>query len=225
MNKLLRYLAFALMIGGVYAQNNLPACQGTDVSKWSNCSGSAKYGNGEKYVGDFKDGKRWGLGTLTFPDGAKLVGEYQGDNVDTKNNTLIFPDGYTVKTVNGQSTHYPANKPESKTQQSDQELTTRNSLNQAINSFCKGKPRFLQTIAETIGGRIGVNPSSVTLDRVEIVSVSMWYLGMANTEPGSQEAREEHYNGCNGVFYTPKGPLNCNLHFNNNGIVTNICDR
>jgi len=30
--------------------------------------------NGKKYVGEFKDGKKHGHGTYTFPDGKKYVG-------------------------------------------------------------------------------------------------------------------------------------------------------
>ena len=36
--------------------------------------GTYAYANGDKYVGEFKDNKRHGLGTFTFPDGAKDSG-------------------------------------------------------------------------------------------------------------------------------------------------------
>jgi len=36
-----------------------------------------KYANGNKYVGEYKDGKRNGEGTYTFVDGNKFVGEYK----------------------------------------------------------------------------------------------------------------------------------------------------
>ena len=35
------------------------------------------YQDGTKYVGEFKNGKRHGHGTLTYSDGAKYVGEYK----------------------------------------------------------------------------------------------------------------------------------------------------
>ena len=102
MNILFRLLV-VLMMGNAYAQSNLPACQGRDVAKWSNCNGeqtrSAEFQykgefldgkrhgfgvmsvlhpnfNGDKYVGEFKDGKYNGQGTYTYASGAKYVGEY-----------------------------------------------------------------------------------------------------------------------------------------------------
>ena len=224
MKNSLRYLTFFLIVGSAYGQSNLPACQGSDVSKWSNCYGSANYSNGDKYVGDFKNGQRWGLGTFTWPDGTKYIGQHEGDNLDTRNNTYIFPDGYTIKTVNGEKTHYPANKVDSKVQQSDNELTTRNSLNQAITKFCRGKPKVLLFVVENIAAKILENPNSINLERVEVVTESMRFIGMDVPQAGSQEAKDELYFGCNGVFYSPKGPLICNLHFYSDGVVANACD-
>ena len=42
MKYILRLLVF-LMMGSAYAQSNLPACAGHDVSKWSDCYGTAIY--------------------------------------------------------------------------------------------------------------------------------------------------------------------------------------
>ena len=77
MKNLLRLLAFVLMVGGAYAQSNLPACQGSDVSKWTNCFGTQVYPLGGKYVGEWKDGVYNRQGTYTFPDGAIYIGEYK----------------------------------------------------------------------------------------------------------------------------------------------------
>ena len=79
MKNLLRYLAFVLMVGSTYAQSKLPACQGRDVARWSFCFGTATYANGDKYVGEFKDGKRNGQVTYTFANGDKHVGEFRDD--------------------------------------------------------------------------------------------------------------------------------------------------
>ena len=67
MKNLLRYLAFALMVGGAYAQSNLSACQGSYTTKWSNCNGTFTFANGNKYVGEFKDDKVNGRG-ITYSD-------------------------------------------------------------------------------------------------------------------------------------------------------------
>ena len=51
------------------------------VGKWKdgkrNGQGTRTYPNGEKYVGEFKDGKSHGQGTYTWSDGSKYVGEYK----------------------------------------------------------------------------------------------------------------------------------------------------
>jgi hypothetical protein len=85
MKYLLRLLV-VLMMGSAYAQSNLPACQGSDVLKWTNCFGTETYAaDSDKYVGEFKDGKRNGQGTYTFGaysqwKGDKYVGEWKDGN-------------------------------------------------------------------------------------------------------------------------------------------------
>ena len=51
-----------------------------------------KLANGEKYVGDFKDGKRTGQGTLTWPSGDKYVGGFKDDKKNGQG-TLTYPNG------------------------------------------------------------------------------------------------------------------------------------
>ena len=77
MKNLLRFIAFFLMVGGAHAQINLPACRGSDVSKWNKCVGTATFTSGNKYAGDYKDGKRNGFGVYTFTNGNKYVGEFK----------------------------------------------------------------------------------------------------------------------------------------------------
>jgi len=48
---------------------NLPACQGRDATRWGNCFGTFTFANGEKYVGEFKNGKRNGQGTFYASNG------------------------------------------------------------------------------------------------------------------------------------------------------------
>ena len=79
--KLLFQLLLLLLFGygAVHAQSNLPACQGSDSSRWSNCVGTYIAHNGSKYVGEFKDSKYNGQGTFTHADGNKYVGQYKDD--------------------------------------------------------------------------------------------------------------------------------------------------
>ena len=59
---------------GAWADDELPPCEG-DQMTWTACSYT--WASGEKYVGEWKDGKRNGYGTYTFADGNKYVGEYK----------------------------------------------------------------------------------------------------------------------------------------------------
>ena len=51
--------------------------------KWRpNGLGVMTYPNGEKYVGEYKDGLENGQGTTTYPDGSKYVGEFKDGEYD-----------------------------------------------------------------------------------------------------------------------------------------------
>ena len=65
--------------GTVLAQSNLPACSGTDFSRWTNCFGTVTGTDGGKYVGEVRDGKASGQGTRTWSNGDKYVGEWRND--------------------------------------------------------------------------------------------------------------------------------------------------
>ena len=70
----------------------LPECPQTPNAYWSNCVGTYTFANGEKYVGEYKDDKRNGQGTYTWPNGEVYVGE----NKDDKRNgqgTYTWPNG------------------------------------------------------------------------------------------------------------------------------------
>ncbi len=57
--------------------SNLPLCQGSDIRSWTNCFGTHAWTSGFSnltYVGEWKDGRRHGLGTLTAQNGDKYVG-------------------------------------------------------------------------------------------------------------------------------------------------------
>ena len=105
-----------------------------------------------------------------------------------------------------------------------EEYSIRKSLDTSMSKFCRGKPQFTKFIAEEFGRKFEVSPNSITLDSVEKTNESMWFVSMSAPESNSQAERDMYQSGCNGTFYTPRGPIVCNLHFNDRGIVTNICD-
>ena len=86
MNRILILLASLLVVGNVYA---LPLCP-PDV--FHNCFGTYTNANGDKYVGEFKDGKMHGQGTHTWTDGDKYVGGWK-DNKKHGRGTFTYADG------------------------------------------------------------------------------------------------------------------------------------
>jgi len=54
--------------------------------------GTYTFADGHKYVGEFRDGLHHGQGTYTFPDGHKYVGEFRGDKFHGRG-ILTFNDG------------------------------------------------------------------------------------------------------------------------------------
>ena len=66
---------------------------------WSNCVGDCVNGqgtftwpDGQKYVGQWKDGNYDGQGTLTLADGQKYVGQFKDGNYDGQG-TMTLADG------------------------------------------------------------------------------------------------------------------------------------
>ena len=68
-----------------------PQCVGV-VASWNNCIGTLTWPDGKKYVGEIRDGKRNGQGTHTWPSGQKYVGEYRDDQRNGQG-TMTFPNG------------------------------------------------------------------------------------------------------------------------------------
>ena len=62
-------LTFAVLIGSAGVSYALPPCPGS-YSKytWDNCQGTCTYPNGNKYVGEYRDGKRHGQGRHEVTD-------------------------------------------------------------------------------------------------------------------------------------------------------------
>jgi len=53
-------------------------CQGTDITKWTDCFWKGSFSSGDKYEGEFKDGAFNGQGSYYFLNGGKYVGEFKG---------------------------------------------------------------------------------------------------------------------------------------------------
>ena len=62
----------------VAGQCALPPCDpNVAANGWTNCRGTHTQANGDRYVGEHRDGKRHGLGILTRVNGDKYVGEWR----------------------------------------------------------------------------------------------------------------------------------------------------
>jgi hypothetical protein len=87
----------------VAGQSRLPPCsKDVPLLSWDNCQGSKTNPEGQKYVGEFKDGKPNGQGTVTFANGDKYVGEFNGGDADGQG-TYTFANGgkYVGENKNG----------------------------------------------------------------------------------------------------------------------------
>ena len=99
-------LTLAVLLGSAGVSFALPNCEGSprtisdykEVSSWSNCKGTVAFGSGggrragNKYVGEWKNGKIYGQGTYTFADGDKYVGDWR-NNKPNGQGTFTFADG------------------------------------------------------------------------------------------------------------------------------------
>ena len=96
------------------AQSRLPQCPKIWLRGWTNCQGTFTFANGDKYVGEFKDGKYHGQGTATYADGGKYIGEFKDGNKNGQG-TYIYANGNTYvgefkdDERNGQGVFYAAN--------------------------------------------------------------------------------------------------------------------
>ena len=98
MKHLARLLCLLLVAGASYAQSQLPACQGSAPSRWSNCTGSWTNPGSEKYQGEWQSGKPHGQGTHTFASGERYIGtwrdgKYHGQGVLYAANGSVISQG------------------------------------------------------------------------------------------------------------------------------------
>ena len=69
--KALYTLILFLLACTAYAQSNLPACQGSDLSKWNNCFGTFANQDGNVYIGEYQHGVPIGFGQSLNSAGQK----------------------------------------------------------------------------------------------------------------------------------------------------------
>ena len=79
-----------------YGQSTLPPCDSNvAATSWTNCQGTHSrrdfYGTGNKYVGEFRDGKAHGQGTYTWATGSKYVGEFRDDKFNGQGTYTYAP--------------------------------------------------------------------------------------------------------------------------------------
>jgi hypothetical protein len=72
-------LIFAVLLFSAGEGFALPPCPEEQWQRWHNCFGTYTFVDGDKYVGEYRDGKSHGQGTYTFANGDKYVGEFRDD--------------------------------------------------------------------------------------------------------------------------------------------------
>ena len=71
-------LTFAVLLFSAGEAWSLPKCPGSyNQSTWTDCVGDYTWSNGDKYVGEWRDGKYYGQGAFTFADGRVLEGTFK----------------------------------------------------------------------------------------------------------------------------------------------------
>ncbi len=68
----------------------------TNVNEvWTDCVSAYTFADGERYVGEFKDGNKHGQGTTTFDSGDKYVGEHK-NNERHGQGTYTFGEAWEI---------------------------------------------------------------------------------------------------------------------------------
>ena len=72
-------ITFLFTLNNVFAQSQLPVCPNAYDSSWTNCVGEQSLPNGDKYIGEYIDGKRSGQGIETLVIGITYMGEFKNN--------------------------------------------------------------------------------------------------------------------------------------------------
>lgn len=83
-------IAGVLVTGTSITAESCP--KGTTATESMTCAGEMSFPNGEKYVGEVKDGQPHGRGTFTWPNGEKYVGDWKNGQRDGQGR-FFWPDG------------------------------------------------------------------------------------------------------------------------------------
>ena len=81
MKNLYRFLFAVGLVTFFTSSFALPPCQGSNFSQWDKCQGSWTWKNGDKYYGDWQNGRRTGKGTYTWAEGGKYTGEFKDESL------------------------------------------------------------------------------------------------------------------------------------------------
>ena len=65
-----------------FRRSDLTECKPGPIAGFHNCNSATLLGNGDRYDGEWKEGKREGKGSLTLSNGAKYVGEFSNGKYD-----------------------------------------------------------------------------------------------------------------------------------------------
>ena len=81
-NKKIHFAKIELTQTQQVTESTLSECKETNFHWWTYCKGTYTWSDGDKYVGEWKEGKQHGQGTYTFADGTVKKGEWKnGDFV------------------------------------------------------------------------------------------------------------------------------------------------
>ncbi len=118
--KKLIFILFLISSSYALAESQLPNCQGSDFTKYNNCFAEVTFENvdeslgirenGDKYIGEFKDGLEHGQGTYIWVIGDKYVGEFKyaklhGQGTYTYVNGDKYEGEYKDGSKHGQGTY------------------------------------------------------------------------------------------------------------------------
>ena len=151
------------------ALSNLPPCASSGYRH--NCFGTLTYANGDKFVGEFKDGQRNGQAVLTFSDGGRFVGEYKDDKANGQGNNNFangdkFVGEYKDDKRHGQGTYTYANG------------------DKYVGEFKDNKPHGLGTVYASNGSVVN---QGIFADNTFVRSAPLQQEAASSAQPSSAE--------------------------------------